>query len=600
MLSGLWISGRATKALSYLLLALVAYVIIVTRVGDWNIRLAMVSGDDSLEAISIYFARESEFSADVFMQAWAPISLASAVSWIPALTYKFLHVHPILFFKIFTVWQTVGLALAMFHFSSAVTRSHLLAWLTAAMTICWNPQFWNLSLIGGLEWMPYANWIALPFLVFAFSSAYRGERFRSYVSLLIGAMIHPIMGMLATAIVVPFVAYDSVATRNFRLFVEPAIASVVIAASAAVPMILSTRGVSFVSADQTASLLANQHVRPWGAEYPYGISSLLSSALCIASLVTLANTRDRFFIVALIMSSAMTAVHFLAVLFLIPPVMSVIASRSIILLVLVSLPFVASSFWKAIQTGNPVKILAVSLALFRTNAITLIAATTAVRGGKVGAIVGAVISVAVVISEVYPFLVPAFGAAAPWLLAFQNLISFSWGAIGVGLAGAILASLSVPRIGGAMIVAAMLSSATLGAYRTKLYVSNGKYADYAAAQLWARDNTAPGAAFTLLQTVPELSWRSLSERPVVSATGVFTVYRLTTAANDYNKRLADFQRKRTTAASLGNLQELDENYWRAFAEEFGVDYLVRPIGWPALAFPEAYQNLSFRIYQIRR
>lgn len=593
-------SSRTGKVLSYLLLAMIACVITMTRVGDWNIRMAMVSADDGLQAASIYFARTKDFAADVYMQAWVPMTFASAATWIPAFAYKYLHIHPAFFFEALTIGQAVGLALAMFHFSLVVTRSQILAWLTATMTICWHPQFLNLALLGGLEWMPYANWIALPFLVFAFSSIYQDHRFRSYASLLIGTLIHPIMGLLATALVAPFIAYEGLMAKNLRLIVEAASASAIVALFAVVPVTLSTHGVSFVHG-HIVWLLNNQHVRPWGAEYPYGIASFVSSALCIGALVALANTRDRFFIVALVMTCIMTAAHFLAVLLLISQAMEIIASRSTILLVLAALPFVAANLWDAVRSGNPAKITTVAIAMFRANAITLIAATLAVRGGRIGAVIGATMSVAVVIGHLLSASgVAILGPGAPWLLGNQNLVSFSWIGLAIGLAGAALASRSYLRAGGAMIVAALLVSAGLGAYMTKIYpLSSPQYADYAAAQIWARDNTPPNSTFTLLQTVPEYSWRTLSERPVVAALPIFTAYRLPSSANDYNNRLFAFHLQKTSSENLNDLRDLDETYWQAFAKEFGADFLVRRTDWPALDFPEVYHNPSFLIYQVR-
>lgn len=575
---------------SYLLLGVIACAIVLLRVGDWQMRLAMVSGDDSMEAVAIYFARPSEFAADAYIQAWSPIAMASAVSWIPALAYRYLHIHPLLFFKLFTVGQTVGLALAMFQFAFIVTRSQLSAWLTAALTLAWQPVNWNLALVGGLEWMPYANWVSLPFLVYAFSAAIRDLRLRSYASLLAGALVHPIMGALATVTVVAYFGVDGLAARDWRRMLPPAAAAIAIAALSVLPLWLASRGVAFAPDDQTRVLLDNQHVRPWGAVYPYGISSFVSSALCIASLVALANTRSRFFAVTLVITCAMTAAHFLAVVLAVPQAMSVIASRSTILLVLVALPFVAQAVWNAIRTREPAAIIAVVMVLFRTNAVTLLAATLAIRAGRVGAFIGAAVAIAAVVPRG-----ATLGAATPWLLGFQNLLSFSWTLALAGLAAAFLVPRSIAAA--AVVVVAMLGSAALGAWRGERELGKPLYADYAAAQIWARDHTPPASTFTLLQTVPEMSWRSLSERPVVAAGGIFTAYRKAMVAADYNTRLNAFF-ARTGADGDSKLRTLDESYWRAFAAEFGADYLVRPAAWPALAFTEAYRNDSFRIYRI--
>ena len=69
------IQKRIPPAWDYLVLAALASVIVALRIHDWQTRLAMVSGDDSLAAVAVYFARPEEFVNDVYIQAWAPVAL---------------------------------------------------------------------------------------------------------------------------------------------------------------------------------------------------------------------------------------------------------------------------------------------------------------------------------------------------------------------------------------------------------------------------------------------------------------------------------------------------------------------------------------------
>src|SRR4030088_3209645 len=94
----------------YALVAAVAFAVVSFRMSDWQTRLAMVSGDDSLAAIAFYFAHPVEFAKDIYIQAWGPIALASMQNWLPALAYKFVGIHPSIFFVGITVGQIVGLA----------------------------------------------------------------------------------------------------------------------------------------------------------------------------------------------------------------------------------------------------------------------------------------------------------------------------------------------------------------------------------------------------------------------------------------------------------------------------------------------------------
>src|SRR4051812_33637763 len=106
----------------YALVAGIASAVVYFRIFDWQTRLAMVSGDDSLVAIALYFAHPIEFAKDAVIQAWAPVALASMENWLPALAYKFVGIHPSIFFVGCTVGQFVGLSLAMFYLATAMTN----------------------------------------------------------------------------------------------------------------------------------------------------------------------------------------------------------------------------------------------------------------------------------------------------------------------------------------------------------------------------------------------------------------------------------------------------------------------------------------------
>src|ERR1700687_1181894 len=299
---------RIPLAWDYLVLAALASAIVAFRIHDWQIRLAMVSGDDSLAAVAFYFARPDEFVNDIYIQAWAPVALSSLIDWLPALAYKFAGVHPHFFFVAFTVLQFVLLALAMFYLATVMTESRPVAWLTAVFTMVWQPHWWNPALIGGLDWMPYANWFALAFLIYALVSVVRHQRWRAYAALLLGALIHPIMGTIGAVIAAAYISSEALPSRHVARIAEAGMAVVLIAGLSAIPLLISNQGVDYIPG--TSDSLTSPHARPWAVAYPFGFSALLSSAIYLATLTVLAWSWNKLFLITLAMAAAMSALHF--------------------------------------------------------------------------------------------------------------------------------------------------------------------------------------------------------------------------------------------------------------------------------------------------
>jgi hypothetical protein len=590
----------------YLALAAVASAFVAFRIHDWQTRLAMVSGDDSLAAVALYFARPEEFVNDPYIQAWAPVALSSLINWLPALAYKFAGIHPHFFFVAFTVLQFVLLALAMFDLATVMTQSRSVAWLTAVFTMVWQPHWWNLALVGGLDWMPYANWFALPFLIYALASVVRNQRWRAYAALLFGALVHPIMGTIGAVIAGVYIAYEAPRSRHVARIAEAAMAVVLIGGISAIPILISNQGVNYIPG--TADSLNSPHARPWAAEYdPYGFSVLLSGAIYLTTLTVLAWSWNKLFLVTLAMAAAMSAVHFAAVLLTVSELAAPIASRSTILFVLVALPLAMARVATAFTVSRPLVILPIVSLLFRASPVTLIAGALASRGGVVGGIAGTGIAVVVFAAqtpELAPavqrtFIDPILGNTAPWTFAMAQRGSFAWLGVGAAIVSTMLAFAGNRAAAASVLIAALCGSGLSGAERSGREETDIPFNDYRDAQLWAREQTPPETEFTLTETIPQLSWRGLSERPVVAPIPVGIAYATPTIATEYNQRLNLFY-ERVGAVGLRRDQIIDlkEQFWQEFAKEFGADYLVRPAAWPALSFPEAYRNGSFVIYRL--
>jgi hypothetical protein len=247
--------------------------------------------------------------------------------------------------------------------------------------------------------------------------------------------------------------------------------------------------------------------------------------------------------------------------------------------------------------------------LFRASPVTFAAGALAIRGGMIGGIAGtgmAVVVLAAQTPELAPaaqrtFIDPILGDTAPWTFAMAQRGNFAWLGVGAAIVSALIAFAGHRAAAAFVLIAALYGSGLSGAYRSGGEEVYAPYDDYRDAQLWAREHTPPETEFTLTETVPQLSWRSLSERPVVAPIPVGIAYRTPTIAAEYNQRLNLFY-ERVGAVGLrrDQLIDLKEQFWEEFSKDFGADYLVRPAAWPALSFPEAYRNGSFVIYRLTR
>lgn len=592
-------------AWDYVALAALASAIVAFRIHDWQTRLAMVSGDDSLAAVALFFARREDFVNDIYIQAWAPVALSSLINWLPALAYEFTGIHPHFFFVAFTVLQFVLLALAMFYLATVMTESRSVAWLTAVFTMVWQPHWWNPALIGGLDWMPYANWFALPFLIYALASVVRNQRWQAYAALLFGALVHPIMGTIGAVIAAAYIAYEAIPSRHVARIAEAALAVVVIGGLSAIPLLISNQGVEYIPG--TSDSLHSPHARPWAVEYPFGFSVLLSCAIYVTTLTVLAWSSNKLFLVTLVMAAIMSTVHFAAVLLAIPELATPIASRSTILFVLVALPLAMARVATAFSVSRLLAVLPIVALLFRASPVTFIAGALAIRGGVIGGVAGtgiAVVVLAAQIPELAPavqrnFIDPILGDTAPWTFAMAQRGNFAWLGVGAAIVSALLVFPGNRAAAAFVLIAALYGSGLAGANRSGGEETYTPFDDYRDAQLWAREHTPPETEFTLTETVPQLSWRSLSERPVVAPIPVGIAYATPTIAAEYNQRLNRFY-ERVGAVGLRRDQIIDlkEHFWQEFSKDFGADYLVRPAAWPALSFPEAYRNRSFVIYRL--
>ncbi|MDB5551026.1 MAG: hypothetical protein JWL86_1010 [Rhizobium sp.] len=611
-------------------------------VGDFDVRLSQPPIDESPVAHAYFFANPGDFALDAYMKIWSHVAMSSAINWLPAFALKYLTVPPELFFALFTLLQTAALGCTSYYFALVAFNSRGVGWLSAVFIFMWRPHWVNLALVGGLDWMPYANWMTLPFLILAAAWVIQGRLKSSVVSLAAGALIHPIMAVIATL----FVAAYVVTERNIkgRTLLLGAVVGLTVCVVGYIPAAISTSGLTTAAPPlQAGTLLANAHIYPPGAGYPFGVAALVNGLIWTVAMFMLAlsgsagaSRQSRWFLVcAGSITAATCALHVFSVLVLFAPVLNLILTRSSIVLLLLCVPFVMSRLACDLGSASPIRIIASLTLLFSCSTLSLIGvlaltppdAGAGTKGGigKVLKWAGGAVSIltsTIVLARHVPgysgrideTLLFWMDGTIPWLLSDNRAHLFSW-KLFIGSAAAVtLASIlvrsswgenfvaqpkrtlyavrfAVLAVASSMIVAMSSENAATGVQET-----TGIARDYYDAQLWARDHSPRGSAFINAGLVP-LAWRGVSHRQTIVTYGVGTVYLSTVEAQDYNTRMADFKTRNLTDASE-TWEKLDENQWRDFKSKFGGDYLVRKAAWNSLAFPIAYANPSFVIYKL--
>ncbi|MGM4872186.1 hypothetical protein AB7645_13290 [Bradyrhizobium sp. 956_D2_N1_5] len=622
------------------MLALLSTVEVWLLVRDFGVRLSQPPIDEGPVAHAYYFANPGNFSLDAYMTVWTHVGMSSVTNWLPAFLFKYLSVPPEIFYALFVILQAAGLSCACYYFAMTLFKSRGISWLTALFVLMWRPHFFSPALIGGLDWMPYANWLALPCLIMAAAMVVQERVRSSTIWLAVGAAIHPIMALIATMFVLAYIVTQR--GLNVRTVLLAAGAGSAVLLVAYVPGYISTRGLATISMSAKA-LLNNAHIYPLGAEYPYGLAAFINGIFWTVGLFLLglsglagASRQARWFLFS---AGAMTglacALHVLAVILQFAPVMNLILSRACILLLLVSIPFVVRRLVADLASGSPLRVIAALLLLFNCCTLSILGLVALslrpaeIAGNRVrtafawmGSAVALVTSVVLLVRHVPGYsaavdqkLLFWMGSTIGWMLTENRLSLFRWDLFIACTAVIALASIfartswgrdliALParklvefRAAVAVVACALIVAMSLDNAATGLAETTGVHRDLYDAQVWARDHARPGSAFINTGLAP-LAWRGVSRRQTVVTYFVGNVYVSTPEAQKYNARLTDFKTRNMIVDGSESWARLDENQWRAFKSEFGGDYLVRKAGWNSLSFPVVFSNHSFVIYKL--
>lgn len=594
---------------------------------NFGVRLSQPPIDESPVAHAYFFAQPESFNLDAYMNVWSHVAMGSIMNWAPAFLFKYLSVPPEFFFALFVILQTAGLGCASYYLAISAFKSRSIGWLTALFVLMWRPHFFNLALIGGLDWMPYANWLALPCLVMAAAMSIERRTTASASWLIVGALIHPIMALMTAAMV----ALHIVTMQNLsgRAIFTAAALSISVCVVGFLPGYIATSGLASAPAEAEL-LLSNPHVYPPGAEYPFGIAALVNGlcwtvglfVIALSGMASASRESRSFLVCAGTTTFVLCALHVLAVLFQVGPVLNVIFSRSSILLLLLATPFAMSRVANDLASTSIARVVASLVLVFHCSSLSLlgvIALSPIQRDARfniikwAGVVIALATSFVLLLSHVPEFQVTVHNNLLawmdgwkPWLLTWNRLSLFDWKLflgctaviVAVNILGRMLPMREATRfcLLLAPLIAAMTISASSDNLEKGVEETTGVFRDLYDAQIWARDHTQSGSAFINTGLAP-LAWRGVSHRQTVVTYKVGVVYVSTPEAKNYNVRMADF-RQRNSITDPDNWLALDEHQWRAFKSEFGGDFLVRRADWRALSFPIVYSNTSFVIYSL--
>ncbi|MDP1671517.1 MAG: hypothetical protein Q8L65_00200, partial [Burkholderiales bacterium] len=336
--------------LDQICLAVLVCISTYLLIGDLGVRLANTSTDDGLVAYSYFLKYPERFAQDANLRNWAPVGLTSMLNWLPAVLFKYVGIPPDFFYGLFIFLQNILLALAMYRLAIVMTGSRESALITAVFTLAFRPHWWNMGLFADLDWMPYGAWTALPFLIYAGAYALERRIAMTVSMLLIGGLVHPILGLFAGAMFGAYWVLLSLREKELRELVRSVVAFSVTGFVFLLPVMLVRAGAEEAPVAHILSLvLRNGHAIPWAnPECSYCMPLFVSSLLIVPIMAVLALVAARhpsmhaglrlFMPVVAAVAFAACVLHFVAYLMRDPTLLRVISSRSTILLLAFSVP----------------------------------------------------------------------------------------------------------------------------------------------------------------------------------------------------------------------------------------------------------------------
>jgi hypothetical protein len=600
-------------------------------IGDPGVRLANTILDDNPVVFAHFLADPHRYAGDALSTYGQVFGYGTAQNWVPALLFRHLGLDPVIPSVLFILLQHVLLAVALCQLALAMTRSRLTAVVTVAFAFAAEPWRWNLAAYASVMPWPYPGHLVMPVLLFAALAAIQERPRRVAILLAVAALIHPTMTLAMIAVI--SIYYVLGAARDRARLVAHARRVLWLALPVAIcvlPPLLLTLGEAqpLTAAETMAILRANGHANPLA--HPAFRSSMLPALVSFLVIALLAlgkrpgddDRTTRLWSAAALATVALSCVHAAAMTIGVPKVAQLIGTRTSVLLVLLLLPLVVHYALDKIRSDHAVErwagaLLIVLLAAFREGVyLGPLAACllTDVAYGGLGPwrVTWGTVRAAALRRAAAALLVGWFAAvvaagaygrlggpnvSARWLLVwlvpgvYLDAVRFPGAVVCVTLALLIArtlrtraASPAAVLVGAVVALAGVVHAWQLGR-ETASPLARANYA----AQRWAQTETPDTALF--LVAVPDLPWRTMSERPSTwMAPNAFYVY---SGSRRAKQRFADRVEELRALHPRGG-----ESSVRAFAAEYGAHYVVAAVTEAPFALPVAYRNAQLVIYSV--
>jgi hypothetical protein len=613
------------------LVALSTYLLI----GDFGVRLANTASDDGLVGYAYFFKFPELFVQDARMLNMGPSMLSTMLNWLPAALFKYAGVPPEICFWLFTFLQNILLALAVYRLTIVMTQSRESAWIAAIFTLAFRPHWWNMGLFADVDWMPYGSWSALPFLVFAGSYALEQRLGWTAMTLLIGGLVHPILGLFAAAMIGAYWLLLALRERKIRVIIVPYAVLGVTTIAFLLPMVLAKLSIDETPSAQILSMLLNNgHTIPWKSPdctycMPLFLKGLVAVSLMTALALAAAGHPSvhpglRLFLLACAaVAFAACLLHIIAYFTKSATILRVVTFRSTILLLIFTVPPVIALAWRQFSGARILPRLLASYVVALPSPMALLAALLVLprvdrqkRGAmaRVSFMVGAVLLGLLAVHQV-PLIGTALDAgliskvlspaaietyfgfrsnAAVLILAWLCAIAaWQWWRSSKRIADA--NPTGSTKIALAVLAAPLIAFLLASNYQAGRAATTGEAREYFEVQAWARASTPRDASFIVTSTSVYEGWRNFTHRPNVTPRTLSCFYVCSQAALDYDRKITAFYARVGHASYI----DMDAPSLREFARQFGGNFAVRRKEWKPVDLPIAFQNASYVVYDLR-
>ena len=628
---------KRSSKFSWLLFLLILSLISILRIGDFNVRLANATNDESIITFSRFLENPQRYKGDVLETYGYIFGLSTIVNSLPHFLsiYFKIPLKIIVWFMIYL--QSILLGFAFLYYARYISGREDIAWITGIFAVIVMPWVWNLAnFTSFLFRTTYPACFAVSLILLTAIQAIKRNRLITTLLLVICGLVHPLITSWMIFLVGILWGLES-GLKNWKENIKRILPLTISIIVCIIPLVLWTANVSDrLSASESMEVISyNMHSNP--TIYPlFWYYNIPMFFWMVTVLIFVFRQQKKYLkpeIIHFFLATVVTVVmfsmsHIVGLIWKIPRFAQVIGLRTTMLLMIFPLPLLISYLVDKISHKNLVVSWAGAAALFLQAFFTygvfwgpyfaLFFADYSKNSAKspdrfmgrvrkidrLGGLIFLIWLVAVLGFGTYFFLtsakissrpvmsvlIPAIHINGKWFL-FAIIAAFL---IAVVRTRSAYLSKPLTRISGVLLIILIIIGFLRAYYsdasenRTVKAVANYQ------AQAWARDNTEPDALF--LVSIDNTFWRVMSDRKVLYNDVYFQspgeYYSFSRKTKQFHDDIRFFLRE-----VRGGKANYDEADILDIAKRFGVDYVVGSIDDP-LEFDIVYRNNYQIIYKL--